>query len=289
VAGLIASCKKSIAPYLELMRLQHSTGTFLVLFPSLWAIGLPSEGHIPFLLFAIFALGAFVMRSAGCVINDIVDRKIDARIERTQNRPIPSGRITLGSAVFLFIVLLLIGFGLLLTLNTTAIMLGAVILIPVLIYPFMKRITYWPQAFLGLTINWGVIVGWAAVAGSVTPSAIMLYIACFFWTLGYDTLYAYQDIKDDTRHGVKSLAIKLGRRGKQYIGVFYAIAFILLWFVGIVEHASLTYTIFLLLGAFQLFWQVAQVNLDNPADCKRKFRSNAFFGLLIFIGVLTTI
>ena len=276
----------NIIPYFELMRLDKRTGTYLTLLPCLWSIAISAQGTFPFFIYIIFILGAIIMRSAGCIINDIVDRKIDAGVERTKNRPLASGRIKLRNAVILLVFLLAIGAGLLACLNSTAKLLGLLILVPIFIYPFMKRVTYWPQAFLGMTINWGALMGGAAITDSISTESIIIYAACFFWTLGYDTIYAHQDKESDILIGVKSTAVKLGHYTKKYLYAFYGIMLALLWVAGVIADLSFIYHVTLLIAAIQTFWQVYEVNLDRPEDCLQKFRSNIFLGVLILAGMV---
>ncbi len=239
-------------------------------------------------LLVLFAPGAVIMRGAGCIINDIIDRKIDAQVERTRNRPLASGELGLHHAFGLLAVLLVLGLVILLQLNSTAIIYGLVFFIPVVIYPFMKRYIAWPQAFLGITFNAGAIIGWAAVAGELEPPALLLYAACFFWTLGYDTIYAHQDRKYDAEIGVKSTAVSMGRHTKKYLALFYVIMVVLLFIAGRLAYDGYNYIYIsgLVLAAIHLAWQVLSVNLDKPEDCMRKFRSNGHFGWIVFIAIV---
>jgi len=197
-------------PYCRLMRLDRPIGTWLLLFPCWWSAALAAEGWPDLWLFALFAIGAVVMRGAGCTVNDWADRDFDGKVARTAARPIPSGAVSPRQALIFLVAQLLVGLLVLLQLNWFAIGVGAASLLLVFPYPFMKRITYWPQAWLGLTFNWGALVGWAAVRGDLTLAPVLLYIAGVFWTLGYDTIYAHQDKEDDILVGVKSTALALG-------------------------------------------------------------------------------
>lgn len=275
-----------IKPYLELMRLDKRIGIYLILWPCLWGVAIAAKGSFPYINYILFIIGAIIMRGAGCVINDIVDREIDAQIERTKNRPLPSGRIKLRHAIILLAALLTIGLAMLLYFNATTILLGLAIVVPIFIYPFMKRVTYWPQAFLGLTFNWGALMGSASVDGKITFASVMLYAACFFWTMGYDTIYAHQDKECDVLIGVKSTALKFGHYTKKYLYIFYGLALVCLWSAGVAADLGIAYHAFLIVGALHLLWQVHEVNLERPTDCLRKFHSNNFFGLMIFIGIL---
>src|SRR5947209_18511741 len=200
-----------LQPYARLARLDRPIGTWLLLFPSWWGIALTSERWPDPFLLVLFAMGAVAMRGAGCTLNDIADRDYDGKVARPRLRPLPSGRVSVTQAVLFMLVQLAIGAAVLLSLNRTTILLGIAVLALIGTYPFMKRITYWPQLFLGLNFNWGALIGWTAVAGALAWPPLLLYLGGLFWTLGYDTIYAHQDKEDDIRIGVKSSAIEIGR------------------------------------------------------------------------------
>lgn len=284
------SDKNTLAPiqsYIEIMRLHSPTGFLLLLWPCWWSIAIAYEHSFPAVEFILFAIGAVVMRGAGCVINDIFDRKIDAKVERTKNRPLPSGKMKLHEAIIFLILLLLIGLAILFFLSNTAIILGYIIVVPVFLYPLMKRITYWPQIFLALTFNWGALMGWAAIRDEISAMPVLLYTAAIFWTLGYDTIYAHQDVKDDAKAGVKSSALKLARRTKKYVALFYTMTTAIIWSIGIYFGAGIAYYVFLFIGAAHLFAQVYSVELHKPEDCMKKFASNQYYGLIIFLAFLS--
>lgn len=266
------------------MRFHKPIGAYLLLLPCLWGLSLgntsPSFGH-----FALYILGAFVMRSAGCIMNDLADIEFDKKVERTNSRPLASGTLSKPKAFILLGILLSLGFLILMQLPQRVILVGALSLILVVFYPFMKRITYWPQLFLGFTFNYGAILGYLTYHPHIPASVICLYVAGIFWTLGYDTIYAYQDIKDDLKIGVKSTAILFGTQGIKIIGLFYLLVLVFLGISGFLEHKSYLFYIFLNLGAIQLVWQITTLNLKNPEDCNQKFFSNTLFGLLIFLGL----
>ena len=277
-------------PYIRLARFDRPIGTWLLLFPCWWSIAMAwpdwqSAPEIVF-LFAAFGIGALVMRGAGCTYNDIVDRDFDAQVARTRNRPLPSGQVTVKQAAIFLIILLTIGFGVLITLKTYAIAVGAASLILVFTYPLMKRVTFWPQFFLGLTFNWGALLGWAAVRADLAAPAIFLYLGGIFWTLGYDTIYAHQDRQDDPQAGVKSTARRLGLGSKPWLYAFYVIAVSLFAYAGIIGGFAWPYFIGLSLGALQLLWQVWDVDINNPKDCLAKFKSNRLFSWLFLGGIL---
>jgi 4-hydroxybenzoate polyprenyltransferase len=276
----------SLKPYIELMRLDKPIGIYLLAWPCLWSIAFADPSGDYLWLYFVFAVGSIIMRSAECVMNDIADRKIDAKVKRTKSRPLASGKITLSAAFLTLFCLLTLGLFLLVTLSYTAIMLGVFALIPMAIYPFMKRFTYWPQAFLGITINWGALMGWAAVHDNVGIPSVLLYLAAIFWTIGYDTIYGHQDKLDDLELGVKSTALKFGEKTKSYLVVFYGLTIVLLWFVGALLKVNFWYHVFLLLGILHLVWQVLYLDINKPDNCLRVFKSNAYFGAVIFIGAL---
>lgn len=275
-----------IRPYFRLMRLDNLTGTFLLLYPCLWSLTLATDKwpHIP--TFLMFIAGAFVMRSAGCVINDIADRKFDAKVRRTKNRPLARGDLKLHDAFLLLFLLLLIGWVILINLKDKTTILGYMIMVLVFIYPLMKRFTHWPQLFLALTINWGAIMGWAELKNEVSLEAILLYVACIFWTLGYDTVYAHQDKNDDIMLGLKSTAIKFGTNTKRYLYFFYSMTVALLWIIGVMTGAGVLYHLFLMVGAVQLFWQVNTLDIHSISSCRQRFHANKYFGLTIFLGTV---
>src|SRR5215469_8406636 len=261
-------------PYIRLARLDRPIGTWLLLFPGWWAIALAAERWPDWRLIILFGVGAMAMRGAGCTLNDIVDRDFDARVARTRTRPIPSGAVSVKSAFAFLALQLAVGAAVLLSLDRLAILLGLAVLGLIGTYPFMKRITYWPQLFLGLNFNWGALVGWAAATGRIDPPALLLYLGGIFWTLGYDTIYAHQDKEDDVRIGVKSSALALGSRTRPALFAFYAAA-LLCWAASFaLAGLGAVGWITLLLATLHLAWQAGRVATDDPADCLEKFRAN---------------
>ncbi|WP_422362623.1 4-hydroxybenzoate octaprenyltransferase [Pyruvatibacter mobilis] len=284
---------RAIRPYLRLMRADRPVGTWLLFWPCAWSITLaaPQTGqyvlHLPILyLLVLFLTGAFVMRGAGCVWNDITDREFDARVARTASRPIPSGQVSVTAALVFLASLLAIGFLVLIQLTWAAIGLGVGSLALVAIYPFAKRFTWWPQIFLGLAINWGALMGWAAVTGSLSWAALCLYLAGIAWTLGYDTIYAHQDKEDDALIGVKSTALRLGGHTKAWLWGFYGATLLFLALAGIFAGIGWVYFAGLLISAFHLMRQVRDTNLDTPDECLAAFKSNRDFGAIIFAALL---
>jgi len=268
-----ASCR----PYVRLMRLDRPIGTWLLLFPCWWSLAMASPGFDWGTLYyaALFAVGAVVMRGAGCTVNDIADRDFDAQVERTRNRPIASNQISRRQALVFLAGQLLVGLLVLVQFQPFAIMVGVASLALVFPYPLMKRFTDWPQAWLGLTFNWGALLGWAAVRGTIELPALALYGAGLFWTLGYDTIYAHQDKEDDVMVGIKSTALTLGDATKQWLWVFYGMAV-----AGYGAGVSWVFYPLLALAGAHLAWQAWIVDVDNSALCLDIFRSNRWFGWL---------
>jgi 4-hydroxybenzoate polyprenyltransferase len=276
----------ALRPYIRLARLDRPIGTWLLLFPGWWAIALAAEGWPDLRLMALFAVGAVVMRGAGCTLNDIIDRDFDAQVARTRTRPLPSGAVSLGQAGLFLALQLAVGALVLASLDRLAILLGFAVLLLIVTYPLMKRVTYWPQFFLGLNFNWGALMGWAAASGSIAAPALLLYAGGIAWTLGYDTIYAHQDKEDDVLIGVKSSALALGARTRPFLVAFYVVA-VLLWAAsGIAADASWPFWLGLAATALQLLWQTVRVDIDDPVDCLAKFRSNRWAGWLLLAGII---
>jgi 4-hydroxybenzoate polyprenyltransferase len=283
--GLIGALPGPLRPYASLMRLDRPIGVSLLFWPCAWSVALAGMGPDRMLLLWL-ALGAWAMRSAGCVWNDIVDRDLDARVERTRLRPLASGRASLRGARILLAALCLLGLLVLLQLGRTAQIVAIASLGPVALYPFMKRITWWPQAWLGLVFSWGAPVGWAAVRGELDPTAFILWAGSIFWVIGYDTIYALQDREDDALVGIKSSALALGGHARDGVAMFYLIA-LSLWALALwrVRPDGLA-LVALLPVAAQLGWQVATLRPDDGGDALAKFRSNRTAGLILFLACL---
>jgi 4-hydroxybenzoate polyprenyltransferase len=284
--GLIGALPAAARPYASLMRLDRPIGAWLLFWPGAWAVALAGIDRHGIALILWLGLGAFAMRSAGCVYNDIVDRDLDRQVERTRLRPLASGRVSLGGAVALLVALSLGGLVVLLQLRPLAQLVALASLILVAIYPFMKRITWWPQLWLGLVFTWSALVGWAEATGGLSAPGLLLYAGSVVWAMGYDTIYALQDREDDALVGVKSSALALGDRARVGVALFYALA-VLLWAgaVAMVRPDALTLAA-LLPVALHLGWQVATLRQDDPGDALAKFRANRFAGLLMFLGCL---
>jgi 4-hydroxybenzoate polyprenyltransferase len=274
-----------LRPFAVLARWDRPIGTWLLLWPCWWAVAL-APGWPDLLLLALFAIGAVVMRGAGCVVNDLADRDLDAKVERTRHRPLASGQLSVVQALAFLALQLLVGLVVLLNFNRFTVLLGLASMPLVIVYPFMKRFTWWPQAFLGLTFNWGALVGWSSVTGHLAVPALTLYAAGFLWTLGYDTIYAHQDKVDDALIGVKSSARRLGAATPAWLWLFYGAALLLIGAAGWLAAMGPGFYPMLGLAAVHLAWQVRTLDLDDPASCLARFRSNREFGLLVFLALL---
>lgn len=276
----------ALRPYARLARLDRPIGWWLLLLPCWWSVALASEGWPSLILLALFLIGAVAMRGAGCTWNDIVDRDIDAAVARTRSRPIPSGAVSVKAAWTFLLAQCLVGLAVLLTFNSFAIALGFSSLLLVAIYPFMKRITHWPQFVLGLAFNWGALMGWAAVEGSLSAAPVLLYLGAVAWTVGYDTIYAHQDKEDDALIGVKSTALKFGAATKNWLWFFYGVMMVALVGAGAAAGVGFFfYPVAALAGAL-LVWQIVTLDIDDPARCLRLFRSNRDFGLIVFAAIV---
>ncbi|MEK9660516.1 MAG: 4-hydroxybenzoate octaprenyltransferase [Alphaproteobacteria bacterium] len=275
-------------PFVRLARFDRPIGTWLLLLPGWWAVALGAQpGAWPDLwLIVLFGIGAVLMRAAGCVINDLFDRDFDARVARTADRPIASGAIPVPRALVFMAVLMGISFAILLQFNLVTVIVGAASLALIVPYPLMKRITWWPQAWLGLTFNWGALLGWAAARGDLDTPCLVLYAAGFFWTLGYDTIYAHQDKEDDSLVGIKSTARLFGDRSRPWVAAFLIVFVALLAATGWLAGLGWPYYAGLAAGAAHLAWQVATIDFDDPRDCLAKFRSNRDFGLIVLAAIV---
>ena len=278
-----------LRPWLKLGRFDRPTGIWLLMLPG-WqgaalAAAVMHSLPSPLLLAKIF-LGAALMRAAGCAYNDIVDRDIDAKVARTAARPIPAGQISVKQAWAFVLACCLVSFVILISLPLLAIVLGAGSLALVAAYPFMKRITWWPQAWLGLTFNWGALLGFAAAAGTVGPPTLLLYAAGIFWTLGYDTIYAIQDLEDDALAGVKSSACRLGARAPRAVLGFYLISLLLLIAMGLLAKLTVIYFVALAVYGLVLIGQARRVRVDDPELALRLFKSNTWAGVVLFVAIM---
>jgi 4-hydroxybenzoate polyprenyltransferase len=277
-------------PYLRLARLDRPIGSWLLLMPCWWSAALAAGishyiGRLP-LVVALFFVGAFAMRGAGCTWNDITDRDLDAKVERTRSRPIPAGQVSVPQALAFLVVQALIGLVVLLQFNRFAVATGIASLAIVVVYPFMKRIIWWPQVVLGLAFSWGALMGFAVTLGRIDATALLLYAGSIAWVIGYDTIYAHQDAEDDALIGVKSTARLFGARTHQALMVFYALAVVLIGVAMWLAGAGLAAGIGLAAFAAHLAWQIARLKIADSALCLRIFKSNRDAGLLLFAGLL---
>jgi 4-hydroxybenzoate polyprenyltransferase len=288
----VTTAPLTLQPYLRLARLDRPIGTWLLYWPCVFGLALGAAQHqrgllqaaTDWALLVLFGLGAIVMRGAGCTYNDLVDRDIDAKVARTRGRPIPSGAVTVKQGWMFAALQCAIGFMILLCLNWYAVLIGALSLLFIAAYPFMKRITWWPQAWLGLTFNWGTLLGFAAIAGRTTPADLVLYAGCVFWTLGYDTIYALQDIEDDALAGVKSTARLFGTHVRTWIFLFYLMSFALTAAAAVFGFRNGFAALLLLPALAHFLWQMRRLEIDNPQNALRLFRSNRDTGALMALG-----
>ena len=282
---------KNFELFLNLTRINKPIGFMLLFWPCLWGLTLAyefsSNNFVFFKHLILFFFGALLMRSAGCIVNDILDRKIDKLVDRTKNRPIASGKISVKSSLIIVIILCLLAFLILIQFNMKTIILGLASMPFAFSYPLMKRYTYWPQLFLGFTFNYGLIMAWVSITDEINYYPLILYFGAIFWTLGYDTIYGFQDIKDDEIIGVKSTSIKFKKNPKIFIFSCYFFFYLSLILVGLLMAFSKYYFIFSLILLLQLFFfQAYSLNVDKPEDCIKRFKSNNILGFLVFINIL---
>ena len=277
--------------FVQLTRLNQPIGFFLLFWPCAWGLTLGyyfnSDTNLYLKYIILFFLGSVLMRSAGCIFNDIIDRDLDKKVQRTKERPIASGKISVPKASIYVIVLCLVSLLILLQFNWLTIALGMSSMTLAFAYPFMKRITYWPQLFLGLTFNWGIIMGWTSITNSISIEPLMLYLSAIFWTLGYDTIYGIQDIRDDEIIGVKSTSIKFKNNVKVFVGTCYSLCVLCILILGLlmeIDKYLLALSTFFILS---LIYQIKIFKTDNPKSCLLSFRMNNLTGLLIFLFIFS--
>ena len=276
-------------PYLRLARLDRPIGSWLLLMPCWWSVGLAaihagSEVNLWHLI--LFFVGAFAMRGAGCTWNDIVDRDLDTRVERTRSRPIPAGQVTVAAAAGFLLLQALVGLVVLLQFNRFTVYVGFLSLAVVAVYPFMKRITYWPQIVLGLAFSWGALMGWPATFGRLDLPAFLLYAGAISWVIGYDTIYAHQDREDDALIGIKSTALLFGERTKTMLALFYALAVAPIALAGWRAGGGVVFALGLGAFAAHLAWQIMRLDINDPVLCLVVFKSNRDAGLILFAGLV---
>ena len=277
--------------FIELTRLTKPIGFMLLFWPCSWGLAsaykLDQNLNLFLIHLILFFLGSVLMRSAGCIVNDIVDEKIDRKVKRTKNRPIASGKISVKEGLFLSLFLCLIALGVLLQFNKLTIVLALASMPLAFTYPYMKRFTYWPQLYLGITFNYGLLLGWSSIQNNITIIPLVFYFGAIFWTLGYDTIYGFQDIKDDEIIGVKSTSIKFKDNPKFFLVICYLISIISLILTGYLMKFSLIFYLFLLFPILHLFiYQIKNLNINNHLQCLKIFKSNNSFGMLIFLNIL---
>ena len=276
---------------IELTRLNKPVGFMLLFWPCLWGLTLSYNFDLTLNVFIFYVLlffsGSVLMRSAGCIVNDISDKNFDKLVERTKNRPVASGKISIRLAIIYAVVLCAIAFLVLINFNKFTILMALVSMPLAFTYPLMKRFTYWPQLFLGITFNYGLILAWISIKNDISLIPIIFYLGAIFWTLGYDTIYGYQDIKDDEIIGVKSTSIKFKNNPKKFILICYLTFIASLILIGVLMKFNLFYFLFLIIPIFQLiFFQLHKLNVNDPLNCLTKFKSNNFLGLIIFVNLL---
>ena len=277
--------------FIELTRIKRPIGYMLLFWPCVWGLTIAYDFSNNIQIFlkygVLFLCGSILMRSAGCIINDIVDKDFDAKVSRTKKRPIASGKISVRLGLLYSVFLCLIAFLVLIQFNTFTIILAMCSMPLAFSYPYMKRFTYWPQLFLGITFNYGLILGWTAISDNLTIIPLVFYFGAIFWTLGYDTIYGYQDLKDDEIIGVKSTSIKFKKNPKLFLFVCYSIFFISLFYIGLSMIFSYIYFFGLFLIFLHLFiFQILQLNINKEKICLKIFKSNNFLGFLVFVNLL---
>ena len=282
---------KHLNLFIELTRLNKPIGYMLLFWPCVWGLTLVydfnSEINTYFKYLIFFLLGSILMRSAGCIVNDITDKKFDQKVERTKNRPIASEKISIKLALLYALILCFCAFLILINFNLFTIVLALASIPFAFSYPLMKRFTYWPQLFLGITFNYGLILAWISINNSISPAPILFYIGAIFWTLGYDTIYGYQDIKDDEIIGIKSTSIKFKNNPKTFLTLCYSSLLISLILTGVLMNFSNIFYLFLIIPFCHLFfYQINFLNINKPQDCLKIFKSNNILGLIICINIL---
>jgi len=277
--------------FVQLARLNKPIGIFLLFWPCVWGITLAyyfvGETTLFLKHILLFFIGSVLMRSAGCIFNDIVDKDLDQKVQRTKSRPIASGKIKIAEACIYFVLLCFIAFLILIQFNLLTITLGLTSMILAFSYPFMKRITYWPQLFLGLTFNWGIIMGWTSITNNLTIEPIILYLAAIFWTLGYDTIYGLQDIRDDEIIGIKSTSIKFKNNVKIFVGTCYSLCVFLILILCLIMEINNYFLGISILFILSLAYQIKTFKIDSPESCLKAFKINNLTGVFTFILIFS--
>ena len=282
---------KKLQNYIELTRIKKPIGIMLLFWPCIWgltiAYNFEDSIYIYIYYTVLFFLGSTLMRSAGCIINDIVDKNFDKKVRRTKSRPIASGKITVIEAFIFAVLLCILAFLVLIQFNLLTIILAIGSMPLAFTYPYMKRFTYWPQLYLGITFNYGIILGWSSINENVSIIPIIFYLGAIFWTLGYDTIYGYQDIKDDEIIGVKSTSIKFKTNPKKFVTICYLITLTLICMTGLMMNFKYVFFIFMIIPILHMFfYQIKNLNINNDLNCLRIFKSNNLFGFIIYINII---
>ncbi len=282
---------ENIKLFIELTRLNRPIGYMLLFWPCLWGLTIAYNFNYDLEIFYfysfLFLMGSILMRSAGCIVNDIVDKNFDKKVERTKNRPIASGKVSVNLAIIYSIGLCGLAFLVLINFNKFTILMALLSMPLAFTYPLMKRFTYWPQLFLGITFNYGLVLAWISINNSINIVPIIFYLGAIFWTLGFDTIYGYQDIKDDEIIGVKSTSIKFKKNPKIFISLCYSLFFASLIILGILMNYKILYFVSLSLTFYHLIvYQINNLNVNDAKECLQKFKSNNFLGLVVFINIL---
>ena len=282
---------QNIKLFIELTRLNRPIGYMLLFWPCLWGLTIAYNFNYDLEIFYfysfLFLMGSILMRSAGCIVNDIVDKNFDKKVERTKNRPIASGKVSVNLAIIYSIGLCGLAFLVLINFNKFTILMALLSMPLAFTYPLMKRFTYWPQLFLGITFNYGLVLAWISINNSINIVPIIFYLGAIFWTLGFDTIYGYQDIKDDEIIGVKSTSIKFKKNPKIFISLCYSLFFASLIILGILMNYKILYFVSLSLTFYHLIvYQINNLNVNDAKECLQKFKSNNFLGLVVFINIL---
>ena len=277
--------------FIELTRLKRPIGFMLLFWPCLWGLTLVYDFNSNlfnyFFYSALFLSGSILMRSAGCIVNDIADKNFDQKVERTKNRPLASGEVSVKLASTYALMLCGIAFLVLINFNKLTILMALISMPLAFTYPLMKRITYWPQLFLGITFNYGLVLAWISISGEISIIPIIFYLGAIFWTLGYDTIYGFQDIKDDEIIGVKSTSIKFKNDPKKFLFISYCMFIISLFLIGILMNFKMYYFLFMIVPILHLLvFQISRLNTNLSLDCLIKFKSNNILGLIIFTNIL---
>ena len=282
---------KKLQNYIELTRIKKPIGIMLLFWPCIWGLTIAYDFEDSIYIYIFYAflffLGSTLMRSAGCIINDIVDKNFDKKVRRTKNRPIASGKISVIEAIIFSMLLCILAFFVLIQFNLLTIILAIGSMPLAFTYPYMKRFTYWPQLYLGITFNYGLVLGWSSITENVSIIPIIFYLGAIFWTLGYDTIYGYQDLKDDEIIGVKSTSIKFKTNPKKFVGICYFITLSLICVTGLMMSFKYVFFIFMIIPLLHMFfYQIKNLNVKNNLNCLKIFKSNNILGFIIYINII---